>query len=120
MLRIVSDYDMLEARGLSSPAIIGIMRSRTSRYDEALFRAFAGLRASTASTKFTTEVSLRSLKAGMVLLEDLFMSNGTLLAARGYEITEQFIERARNWRYGAVREPIRVALAPDREERLSI
>jgi response regulator RpfG family c-di-GMP phosphodiesterase len=108
MLRIVSDYDSLEARGLMHQGIISIMRSRKGRYDGALLTAFAQMHESDTPAKVAMEVSARSLRAGMVLLDDLFMSNGTLLAARGYEITEQFMERASNWRRGAVREPIRV------------
>jgi response regulator RpfG family c-di-GMP phosphodiesterase len=109
MLRIVSDYDSLEARGLAREGVISIMRSRKGKYDATLLVSFAQMHESDTADKVAMELSLRSLRAGMVLLDDLFMSNGTLLASRGYEITEQFIERAENWRRGAVREPIRVA-----------
>jgi hypothetical protein len=109
MLRIVSDFDSLEARGLTPQGIISIMRSRKGRYEGTLLASFAKMHGSNTQVKVALEVSLRSLRAGMILLDDLFMSNGALLASRGYEITEQFIERAYNWRRGAVREPIRVA-----------
>jgi len=43
------------------------------------------------------------------------MVSGTLLVARGYEIAQGFIERAKNFRAGTVQEPVRVFLPPPPE-----
>ena len=57
-------------------------------------------------------MSLSSLKVGMVVAEDIRMVSGTLLVARGYEIAPSFLERARNFRAGTVKEPVRVFIPP--------
>lgn len=48
------------------------------------------------------------LKTGMVVLEDLKLSNGTLLASAGYEVTDCFVLRLQNFGDKAFGEPIRV------------
>jgi hypothetical protein len=47
----------------------------------------------------------------MVCADDVKMLNGTLLVARGYEVTASFLERIRNFRAGTVKEPLRVIVA---------
>ena len=112
LLRIASDYDVLEAQGLPLDSALSIMRSREGRYQPDILDAFAEIRGSTVRTQEIREISLRSIKPGMILLEDLFINGKTLLAARGYEVTQRFVERAQNWRRGAVNEPIRVIVPP--------
>lgn len=53
-----------------------------------------------------TEISLRQLTQGMVLAEDVLTTNGAVLAARGYEVTDGFIIRAQGIGEGTVVEPI--------------
>ena len=115
MLRIALDCDVLESQGLSIQAALGTMRGREKRYDSALLEAFAEVRGSVDQADQKEEIKelpLRSLRVGMVLLSDLYMQNGMLLAVRGYEITPGFEERAKNWRPGSVREPVRVMIRP--------
>lgn len=112
MLRIAFDCDVLESQGLSLQAALGTMRGRGNRYDGALLEAFAEVRGSADQKEEIRELPLRSLRVGMVLLNDLYMQNGMLLAVRGYEVTPGFVERARNWRSGTVREPVRVMIRP--------
>jgi hypothetical protein len=51
----------------------------------------------------------------MVLAEELKTRTGLLLVARGFEITPSFIERARNFGDGYVREPVRVLVRVSRK-----
>ena len=44
----------------------------------------------------------------MVFAEDVRTSRGTLLVARGYEVTEGFVARAKEFPRGHVKEPVRV------------
>jgi hypothetical protein len=60
---------------------------------DAAERAF-GERGHRAATR---TVSLHDLHTGMVLAEDARLVTGTLLVARGYEITASFIERIKNF-----------------------
>jgi hypothetical protein len=51
------------------------------------------------------------LAAGMVFMDDLYTQIGTLLVPKGFEVTETFLERARNFGPGILAEKVRV-LAP--------
>jgi hypothetical protein len=108
MLRIASDYDTLEAKGLRHWTIIEMMRDRIGRYDKALLDTFAAMLGNSPTTRSIRELPLSSVKAGMTLFEDVYLKNGTLLAARGYVVTDRFVERSRYWKTGTVREPVRV------------
>lgn len=112
ILRIASDYDTLEARGLGPATIIDIMRGRGERYDRILLEEFAILRKNSAPERIVRELPLSAIRTGMILVEDLLMKNGVLVASRGYEVTERFVERVQNWRRGTVREPIPVVIQP--------
>jgi len=110
ILRIASDYDLLEARGFEIATILEIMRGRGDRYNQRLLDEFAALRESQPPERIIREVPLRAIKRGMILVEDLLMQNGVLVATRGYEITDRFVERVQHWRRGTVREPVRVVM----------
>jgi hypothetical protein len=54
--------------------------------------------AAESSSVRVVEVSLQELRDGMVLAEDVFATNGTLLLARGHTIKANVIERLRGMR----------------------
>jgi len=51
---------------------------------------------------------LRTVQPGMVIMQDLRTHLGTLLVARGFEVTPVFLERARNFGPDLLNETIRV------------
>jgi response regulator RpfG family c-di-GMP phosphodiesterase len=109
MLRIAMDLDVLEGGEGASPAsAFAILRGRKDRYDPALLEALAQLRGEGAPRQEVRELPLSSLLPGMVVEQDVLMTSGALLVARGYELTESLLARLRNFRGGSVREPIRV------------
>jgi len=108
ILRIASDYDSLESRGLASSVALTRMRARGDRYDAALLAVFAKVCGNANEEQKIISVLLRSLEVGMVLMDDVKLQNGLMLAARGYEVTPQFVERARNWQAGAANKSVRV------------
>jgi response regulator RpfG family c-di-GMP phosphodiesterase len=109
LLRVAVDFDVLEMQGVAPALCIDTMRGRGDRYDPAVLEAFAGhFGTSTVGQDLVRELPLSGLKAGMVFVEDLRLTNGALLCARGYEVNASFLERARNFRPGSVKEPIRV------------
>jgi len=110
VLRVALDFDALESRGDAPEVAISMMRSRAGRYDPDLLTALTALRAAGGLHDDVREVSLAGLQVGMVLVQDLVMSTGTLLVAKGFEVTPSFLARARNYRAGTVREPLRVIL----------
>jgi response regulator RpfG family c-di-GMP phosphodiesterase len=109
-LRVASDFDLLEGQGVPRAQALEIMRSRTGQYDRTVLAAFSAHQEVEHSENPVREMPLLSVLVGMVLSEDVRMQNGTLLVARGYEVTETFVECVRNFAPGSVREPVRVTV----------
>lgn len=108
MLRIVADYDELESRGTTRPAVLATMRSRDGVYDSQLLDAYALARGPSEPAEEVVAVRLVDLRAGMTLADDVRHRNGSLLIARGYKVTSALIERLDHLPRGHVREPLRV------------
>jgi hypothetical protein len=90
------------------------MRTRDG-YDTEVLESLSAAVAPGVNPDAPHSVPLSALRIGMVVAEDIRMVSGTLLVARGYEIAQGFIERARNFRPGTVREPVRVFIPPPAE-----
>jgi response regulator RpfG family c-di-GMP phosphodiesterase len=108
LLRLTYDYDVLEAQGYSAQRALDTLRGRPQRYDSTMLAHLAELRSGVTASEELRELPLAALREGMVLVDDLRLLNGALLAARGHEITAGFLQRAKNFRPGSVREPVRV------------
>jgi CheY-like chemotaxis protein len=111
MLRIAIDFDDLQARGNTPQAAIASMRTRDG-YDTDVLEALAATVAPGEDPDEPQWLPISALKVGMVVAEDIRMVSGTLLVARGYEVAQGFLERARNFRAGTVKEPVRVYVPP--------
>jgi response regulator RpfG family c-di-GMP phosphodiesterase len=111
LIRMVSDYDLLETQGESPGSALAQLRARTGLYDPALLDTFGELLgASEEGRPASQAVTLGRLRPGMVFAEDVRSRDGALLIARGHEVTESLIERMRNFsRNVGVREPLKVA-----------
>jgi response regulator RpfG family c-di-GMP phosphodiesterase len=116
ILRVASDFDLLEGQGLGSAHALEIMRSREGQYDRSVLAAFASRQVIESSEEPVREMALLAVRVGMVLAEDVRMLNGTLLVARGYEVTDSFVEHVRNFAPGSVREPVRVTMGHKTKE----
>jgi CheY-like chemotaxis protein len=110
ILRAAIDFDLLDRQGLGKPGALDILRGRTGQYEPEVLDALAAGASVERSLDLMREVLLRKVHVGMIFIEDVKLMNGTLLVARGYEVTNGFVERARNFKPGSVREPIRVIL----------
>jgi DNA-binding response OmpR family regulator len=109
MLRIASDFDLLESRGNSAGFALSMMAGRDGRYDPLMLAAFSELQGPNGPRDEVRELPLSELRAGMVLAEDLRMGH-MLLVARGCEVTQSFVERVRNFGAGMKKEPLRVII----------
>ncbi len=107
-LRIATDFDTLEARGLSTAHALDTLRGRAEAYDAALLDALVSIHAQGQTRQEVRELPIRAVVVGMVFAEDVRLQNGTLFVTRGYEVTQSFVERVRNFMTGAVKEPVRV------------
>ena len=107
MLRLAIELDELESRGRSTGEAIATIQNRASKYDPTVLNAFLTLSSLRERERRIRELPLNALAVGMVLLEDVRLTNGSLLVARGYEVTSGFLERAKNFR-GMIVEPLKV------------
>ena len=110
VLKVAGDMDALEAQGQPSATCIDLLRSRSERYDPAVLRALEKLRGGDEARDEVREVTMAGLRVGMIFMKDVKLASGTLLVARGYEVTASFLERLRNFRSDAVVEPLRVSI----------
>ena len=106
ILRLVVDVDFLEAQGSTRQTALDTLRGRGKHLTEAL-DALTRLSGQKAGEEIR-ELPIALLRPGMVFMDDVKMTSGTLLAARGYEVTRSFVAKAHNFRAGMVREPVRV------------
>jgi response regulator RpfG family c-di-GMP phosphodiesterase len=111
LLKIVLDFDALEARGLEPEVTFDTLRSRDGWYDTALLETFARVKGNSGRRAEIHEIALAALRPGMVLAEDVHSRSGSLLIARGHEVNEGLLERIRNFsQVQEVREPLRVVV----------
>jgi response regulator RpfG family c-di-GMP phosphodiesterase len=118
VLRVAIDFDLLETQGSSAAFAVETLRGRTDRYDPEIVAALAALRGAGVARDEVRELPLSAIQVGMVFAEDVKMSSGMLLVARGYEVTAGFLARARNFNKGAVKEPLRVIARTGKESAL--
>lgn len=110
LLRIALDFDDLEVQGNSAALAVGTLKSRHDRYEPRVLDALAEIRSGSGPVSEVREITLSVLCVGMVFVDDVKTQSGTLLVARGFEVTPGFVERARNFHPGTVKEPLRVLL----------
>jgi response regulator RpfG family c-di-GMP phosphodiesterase len=110
MLKIAHDFDLLESQSVPADIALDTMRGRKDLYDTDLLTTFAGLRGAAATVQIK-EMALAKVELGMVFAADVLTQPGTLLIARGHEVTSSLLERIRNLPDGYTREPIRVIVA---------
>jgi response regulator RpfG family c-di-GMP phosphodiesterase len=115
VLKLVIDYDTLEAAGTDPTMAIGTLQSRKGRYDPKLLDALAGARTKVASQGLS-ELKLAAVRPGMFLAQDIMSTTGLLLVARGHEVTPGLLNRLRNLPPGGLREPL-VVFVPTETKR---
>lgn len=110
LLRVALDFDALEVEGKTPSLAIDVLRGRTDQYSPVVLAALASVRDRVGSREEIRELSISALRAGMAFAEDVKLANGTLLVARGYQVTAGFLERVRNFGVHTIREPLRVVV----------
>jgi hypothetical protein len=56
------------------------------------------------------EIELREVRLGMTLMDDVYTERGTLLVARGFEISASFLERMLNFGPGILAQKVKVTM----------
>lgn len=110
VLALVLDYDSLLTQGHSSDVAMQSLRTKSARYGEALIDKFAAQVGVASATSEVREMQLRLVKAGMTIMTDVRTHLGTLLIARGFEVTESFLVRVQNFGDGILDERVKVLI----------
>ena len=111
ILNLVLEYDAQMAQGHSADVALSALRAQSARFDGKLIENLESLVGLAAGTPEVKEVPVGRLTPGMVFMDDLYTQIGTLLVPKGFEVSETFLERARNFGPGILQEKVRV-LAP--------
>ena len=114
ILRLILAYDGLVVAGNSVNAALQSLRGQAGLYGAPLIEQFAGLIGAHAEDHDVFELPVTSVKPGMVILDDLRTAVGTLLVPKGFEVTNAFLERKRNFDAVLLQTKVRVmALASE-------
>ena len=111
ILNLVLEYDAQIAQGHSADVALSSVRAHAARFDAKLIENLESLVGLAAGTPEVREVPVGRLTAGMVFMDDFYTHVGTLLVPKGFEVTEAFLERARNFGPGILQDKVRV-MAP--------
>jgi CheY-like chemotaxis protein len=106
ILRLVLEYDTQVARG--NPAVAESIRA-TKKHDSQLVDHLADAVGADSGKVEIIEIAVGKVKTGMIILEDVRTPLGVLLVPKGFEVTDVFIERMRNFGSGILSERIRVS-----------
>jgi hypothetical protein len=97
ILSAVLDYDSLVAQGNKPETAIQQLRGMNGKHDAALIDK---LRMRVGSSRQDGEVrhlQLRLVKPGMIFMDDLRSEFGVLVVPRGFEVSDSFVARMRNY-----------------------
>jgi len=111
ILNLVLEYDAQIAQGHSADVALSSVRAHSARFDAKLVESLESLVGLAVGAPEVREVPVGRLTSGMVFMDDLYTHVGTLLVPKGFEVTEAFLERARNFGPGILQDKVRV-LAP--------
>ena len=106
VLKLVSDYDFLEAAGTSPGVAISTLQGRKGRYDPKLLGTLG--RVKNKAAPGIGQIKLDSLQVGMLLVQDVVSTTGSVLVPRGHEVTQAILTRLSSLEPGSVREPLMV------------
>jgi hypothetical protein len=114
LLKIASDFELLEAGGVPVDRAVAAMRARPQRYEPAVLAAFLELHATHSASEGEPRL-LSELEVGMVFAEDLKSAEGLLVATRGYRVTAGFMERLHNASQDILHLKVRVLVPAEQE-----
>jgi len=108
ILDLVLSYDALIAQDHSPGVAVQTLRSRASRFGERLIDQLAQQVGASAGSAVVREMPLRSVQPGMTFMQDVRTSTGTLLVPRGFEVTQLFLEKMRNFGADLLNQTVKV------------
>ncbi|MCK4546249.1 MAG: response regulator [Candidatus Eisenbacteria sp.] len=116
VLKVVLDFDMLEATGITRDKALARLRGRSGWYDPEALTALESVVGVEAESRKIRGVSIWELTPGMILAEEVRTGSDMLLMTRGQEVSQALIERIKGFAgRSGIREPILVQM-PEMEE----
>jgi CheY-like chemotaxis protein len=92
LLRIVLEWDALEARGMTQAQVFEQLSASKEGYDGDLLAKLKGMVGASGAHSPVMAKSVRDLAPGMVLAQDLVRRNGVVILPRGFEIDRGLLE----------------------------
>jgi hypothetical protein len=92
LLRIVLDWDSLEAQGFTQAQALAKLGESAGTYDAGLLDKLGAMMPVAGTQNLAIETAPRDLVAGMVLAEDLVRKNGVVILPRGFEIDRGLLD----------------------------
>jgi hypothetical protein len=102
------------AQGNSAQCAFGLLRQQMAKYGPRHVKDLEDPVASGEAAEQIIEVQVSSLNAGMVFMDELRTNVGALLVPKGFEVTEAFLQRVRNFGAAILQEKVRVSVAAKR------
>ena len=109
ILRLVFEYDAHTAAGVSPAESLARTRASPARHDAALLDALKTIVGTGDQADDIIEVAVGRVTVGMVFQDDVRTAVGAVLIPKGFEVTEAFLERVRNFGPAISQEKARVA-----------
>lgn len=108
ILKVVSDFDLIESRGIPKDKAVEVLRQKAFRYDPKIVIAMEKALGVYVNYEIR-EVMFHQLDQGMVLAQDVLTLNGRVLVARGQAVGPILVERLINFAGNlGIAEPIKV------------
>jgi hypothetical protein len=111
ILMNVLEFDALTSRGEVAETAIATLRARWGKKNAPLLTHLAALQNTVDSGIQLREIRLCDVVPGMILMDDLRTDLGTLLVSSGYEVSQSFVDRMRNFGPGLLAERVRVRIS---------
>jgi CheY-like chemotaxis protein len=92
LLRLILEWDQLEASGCSQAEALGRLSAQGGIYDQETLDALKRMPAPAAGPDAPRATAVRDLVPGMVLAEDLVRANGVMILPRGFEIDRGLLD----------------------------
>ena len=107
ILRVANDLEVLQAAGETPTRCLDILRTRKQNYDPAVLDVFERLHAKGGLDFRVRGLTVRELRTGQLLAEDVVLESGVMLVPAGQTITVGLLTRIQNFvRSSSVREPV--------------
>ena len=110
ILKVALDFDAIESSGVSKTLAFQRLKERRGCYDPAVIDALKGALADEIKYEIK-EVPMADLASRMILAEDVMSASGTLLVAKGQEVSRSLVTRLQGLvSMGTVKQPFLVLI----------